>query len=103
MPGQRNASASASVDCSKPGDGDRRGDLAQTALGLGWAAFNSLVALKDPALALASKTVATFQALGEISASGATCAAAGISAAASASASVNVSVSASASFSANSM
>ena len=58
-----------------------------------------MTALKDPAAKLASKGLATFQALGDIGVSGAACVTTALSASAKASASVNVSVTASASFS----
>jgi hypothetical protein len=60
-------------------------------------AFAATFALKDPIAALAGKTVATFQALGDIGVSGAACIGSSLTLAAQASASINVSVSASAS------
>ncbi len=67
-----------------------------------WAeAVNLAIALKDPAAKLATKTAATFSALGDIGISGATCAAASAKAAFDASASVNVSFKASASLNAS--
>jgi hypothetical protein len=55
------------------------------------------VALKDPIVDLASRTTATFSALGDLGVSGAACAAASVEIAAEASVSINVSVQASAS------
>jgi len=60
-------------------------------------AFALTIALKDPIAELASKTAATFSALGDIGVQGAACAASSISIAAEAQASISVSVSASAS------
>jgi hypothetical protein len=61
------------------------------------AAFSATAALRDPIADLASKTAGTFQALGDIGASGLACATSSIAIAAKASVSINVSVSASAS------
>jgi hypothetical protein len=101
-----NASASAKLDCSKPSasvvvQGDVKLQQALEANISAWAeAVNLTIALKDPAAQLAAKSVATFQAIGDIGLSGASCVAASLKAAADASVSVNVSVSASASLSA---
>jgi hypothetical protein len=101
-----NASASAKLDCSKPAatvvvQGDLKLQQVLEANIGAWAeAVNLTLALKEPAGALAGKTVATFQALGDIGISGAACVASSLKAAGEASVSVNVSVSASASLNA---
>ena len=63
------------------------------------AAFNGTLALKDLIPPIASKTAATFSAIGDVGVSGAACVASELTVAAHASASINVSVSASASVS----
>jgi hypothetical protein len=65
-------------------------------------AINLTVALKNPIANIAGKTVAVFQAIGDIGASGASCVASTLSVAAHAQASISVSVSASATVSGSS-
>jgi hypothetical protein len=104
--GNCDASASAKLDCSKPAasvsvSGDLKLQQAIEGNLAAWAeAVNLTIALKDPAAALAGKTLATFKAIGDIGLSGATCVAASLQTAASAEAHINVSVSASASLNA---
>jgi hypothetical protein len=106
--GSCNANAKASVDCSKPQasvvvNGDLKLQQVVEANLNAWAeAVNLTISLKDPAVDLASKGVATFKALGDIGVSGATCVLASMQAAAQAQAHMEVSVSASASFNASS-
>src|SRR6478736_5484667 len=95
-------SAKASAHCESSaslvvtGDDELYGAL-QAHIGDIKSAFAMTYALKDPIVALAGKTVASFSALGQIGASGAACATSSIAIAAQAQASINVSVSASAS------
>jgi len=107
--GSCDAQANATIDCSKPQatvvvEGDLKLQKALEAHIDEWAvAFNMLAALKDPVAAFASKTAATFQALGDIGVAGVSCVGTALSASAKASASVSVSVTASASISSSSM
>jgi hypothetical protein len=59
------------------------------------AAVNLAIALRDPSASVAGKTIAAFQALGDVGVSGATCRASSLSGTIEAQASINVPVSAS--------
>jgi hypothetical protein len=100
------AEASADIDCPPPTAsvivlGDVELQQALSANIEAWGeAVNLTLALREPIADVASKTLAAFEAVGEVGAAGATCFASSLSAAVQAEASISVSVEASASLSA---